>query len=212
MKYKNHDPIIHIPTTQEIFYCLSGAKEWCRILSQTSGGKPYHDFLEWLIGRDFYEPDQKRITVVRLSKDYNSSSRKIKTWIEQIYNDIFVLNEASPQLFLRKDGLKVSIYFKNFDSFAGLDISVQCIPREHERISFPFVSAKMGTDTFYVDMVRHEFGSASTVEIWLMGGFENKYREFILEKAEFQRRIGWEDLLYQKPHEIDDRLRKIYRD
>ena len=46
----------------------------------------------------------------------------------------------------------------------------------------------------------------------LKGGFENKYRELILDKAEFKQRIGWEDLLHQKPHEIDESLRKIYRD
>jgi len=209
MKYKKHDPIVHTPTTQEIFCCLSSATEWCRILSKVSDDKPYHAFLTWLIDREFYGSDSKRITVVKLTKDFNKPSGKIKLWIAQIYDDIFELNEASPHLF-QKDGLKVSMYFKNFDSFTGLDVSVQCVPRKHEQVNFPFVKAKVGTDLFYVDMVRHVFGSIYSVEIWVKGGSVNKYREFILDKAEFQGRIGWMDIHHQTPFEIDERLSKIY--
>jgi hypothetical protein len=209
MKYKTRDPIVHTPTTKEVFYCLSRQIEWCRILAQESTGKPYHDFLIWLISQGFYESDANRITVVKLSKNFNKPSTKITQWITQIYNDIFELNETSPNLF-QKDGVKVSMYFTNYDSFTGLDISVMCIPREHEQVIFPFVKAKVGTDHFYVDKVRHEFGSTYTVEIWVKGGFFNFYREYILDKAEFQGRIGWMDLHHQQPYEIDERLNKIY--
>jgi hypothetical protein len=162
-----------------------------------------------LISQEFYKSDPKRITVFKLSKDFAKPSRNIKLWITQVYDDIFELNEASPHLF-QKDGIKVSMYFKNYDSFTGLDISVICIPRESEQISFPFVKAKVGTDTFYVNRVRHVFGPDPSVEIWVQGGFLNKYREFILDKAEFLGRIGWMDLHHQTPFEIDERLRKIY--
>jgi hypothetical protein len=209
MKYKKRDPIVHIPTTQEIFHCLSRAIEWCRNLRQVAGDKPYRDFLDWLITREMFPKGPDKITVVKLAKDSKASSRNIKLWVAQIYDDIFELNETSPELF-QKDGIKVSMYFKNFDSFAGLDISVTCIPREHEQVSFPFVKAKVGTDLFYVDMVRNEFGPDHTVEIWVKGGFVNKYRELILNKAEFQGRIGWMDIHHQKPFEIDERLNKIY--
>src|SRR5258708_568156 len=99
MKYKKRDPIVHEPTTQEIFHCLSRAIEWCRILTQVSGDKPYRDFLEWLITREMYASDPNRITVVKLAKDSKASSRNIKLWVAQIYDDIFELNEASPELF-----------------------------------------------------------------------------------------------------------------
>jgi hypothetical protein len=155
--------------------------------------------------------ENKRITVVRLAKEFNKPSGKIKQWIAQIYEDVFDLNESSPHLF-QKEGIKVSMYFKNNDNFTGFNISVQCIPREGERLSCYFVKAKVGTDMFYVNRVQHMFDLNHNVEIWTMGGCVNKYREFMLDRAEFQGRIGWYDLHNQHPYELDEYLRKIYRD
>ena len=46
--------------------------------------------------------------------------------------------------------------------------------------------------------------------LWLDGGTLNKYREFALEKALFQGRIGFMSLYDMHSFEIDKEIQRIY--
>ena len=66
---------------------------------------------------------------------------------------------------------------------------LKIIPREFEKVSFPFIKAKVGIDWFWVKKAEHEIADESIVTIWLKGGSANKYQKLALDKALFQKRI-----------------------
>jgi hypothetical protein len=209
MKSMKRELRIHEPTTKEIYFCLSRAIEWCEIIAKNTIGKPYNDFLKWLIEHQFFKT-KENVTVKWLSEEFKKPARNIKQWISQIYDDIFELNDNSPELFL-KDGIRVSLLFNSHDNFTGFDISVRSVPRENETVRFPFVQAKIGMELFWVDKVDHSFSTEQEISIWLIAGFPNRYRKFALDKAEFQGEISFWDLQEKYSFELDDTLRKIYR-
>jgi len=69
------------------------------------------------------------------------------------------------------------------------------MPRIGENITVPFLRAKVGTDSFYVQDIRHQFfGSTHLIDIDLKGGYFNSYYYFRkhegMEKGEIGFGIG----------------------
>ena len=73
------------------------------------------------------------------------------------------------------------------------------------------MKTKVGIDRFWVKKVDHEIGDESIITIWLQGGTVNKYREFAVDKALFQGWIHFMDVYHKDEFELDDRIRKIYK-
>ncbi len=85
------------------------------------------------------------------------------------------------------------------------------MPREYEKVSFYFAKAKVGTDHYWVKEVKYVIEENSiTVIIELIGSFLNRYREFVLDKAMYQGKIGYGDFYHKHAFELDDLLKKIY--
>jgi hypothetical protein len=209
-RLKEKRKIIHQPSTKEIFGCLSNGREWVKLLINESNTKPYVEFLNWMIDKKFYE-NEERVTIKKISKDYNERTSKITLWIEQIYEDIFQLNESDPQKF-SKEGVIVNLQMSNYDNSCSLVLALPVVPREFEMVTFRFVHAKMGTDYFWVKNIQHEiYQDEVQITVWLEGGFVNKYREFAYEKAKFQEEIHWTEEHSMNSFEIDSLLRKLHR-
>lgn len=208
---KERKEIHHEPSTHEIFGCLSSMPKYSEILSIKNQDKPYTEFLKWLVGKDFYNSSNEKITVKKMASDFKSESSKITKWIHEIYDDIFELNYDEPTLF-QKDGVKVALYMKHYDDACTFFTSLPVIPRQYETVRFHFVQAKMGLDYYWVKKVEHaiEDGNAE-VTLWLQGGFLNKYREFALDKALFQGWIHFMDVYHKQEFELDEEIKKIYR-
>ena len=68
----------------------------------------------------------------------------------------------------------------------------------------------MDVHHFWVKRIVHEVGSETAIA--LEGGYLNRYREFALEKALFQGRLGLLDVIKKDSFEIDKELKTIYRD
>ena len=50
------------------------------------------------------------------------------------------------------------------------------------------------------------------VDVWLEGDTLNRYREFALDKALFQGHIWFLDVFNKHSFELDEELKKIYKD
>ena len=68
------------------------------------------------------------------------------------------------------------MYFNNYDDKCIFYTSLQVVPREFEKVSFPFIKAKVGIDWFWVKTIEHDIAEESIVTISLKGGSANKYR------------------------------------
>lgn len=161
--------------------------------------------------KEFYNSLEEKISIKKIAADFKTDTARVTKWIREIYDDIFELNYEKPELF-QKSGAKVCLHFSYFDDICIFYTSLQVVPREFEKVRFPFINAKVGINWFWVKTVEHEIAEESIVNISLKGGTANKYREFSLDKALFQREIHYMDVYEKNEFELDDEIRKIYRD
>jgi hypothetical protein len=209
---KERRKILHEPSTHEIFRCLSEMTAYSKILLEHIPDKSFAEFLKWLIEVDFYNDREEKIIVKKIAAGFNVETAKATKWIKEIYQEIFELNYDKPELF-QQEGIKVTLYMKAYDNHCSFYTSLPVLPREFETLRFPFAHGKVGIDYFWVKKVEHEIvENSAVITLWLEGGFLNKYREFALDKALFQGRIGFMEVYQKHSFELDDELKKIYRD
>jgi hypothetical protein len=208
---KERRKFIHEPSTHEIFYCLCGMPGYSKILLEQNPDKPYTDFLRWLIDKNFYNERTEKIAIKKIAADFKTDTAKATKWLKEIYEQIFELNYDKSELF-QNNGVKVCMYMRHYDSSCSFYTALPELPRVFETIRFPFAKGKVGTDHFWVKKVEHEIvEDTATVTLWLDGGILNKYREFALDKALFKGWIHFMDVYDKQPFELDDELKKIYK-
>ena len=206
---KERPKLIHQATTLEYLYCLGDMSKWSKLLYEQDNGKPYNDFLQWILSKDYFKNDEK-ISIKRISELSGYPSAKISKWLREIYEDIFELNETKPQLFRLDGDNKVEFYFRYNDNYCLFKISLPTLPREYETFDFFFVKAKMGISTFWVKDVGHFVAeNGVSISISLHGGMVNIYREFALSKALFEGTLKFMDIYHKYDFEIDEQLLKI---
>jgi len=183
-----------------------------KTLAEQKHDKPYINFLNWLIEKNFYNDRTEKITVKKMATDFKSDSTKVTKWIKEIYEEIFELNFDRPELF-QGNGIRVGMYIRNYDDGCYIYTTMPVLPREFETVKIPFVKGKVGTDLFWVKKVEHEIeDDIAKVTLWLDGGILNKYREYALDKALFQGWIHFMDVYNKHSFELDDEIKKIYRE
>lgn len=151
------------------------------------------------------------MTIKTLAESLGYKRELITKWLGQIYQDIFELNFDHPELF-KGDGIKHELYLKSNHGSAALTVWLRSTPRLYERLDIYFVKAKLGIDFFWVKDVQHSIDdSEHTVSIWLQDGFCNKYRELLVERAQYFGFLGFMDVYEKMDFEIDRELKKIYK-
>ena len=185
--------------------------QYSKLLADYSADKLYYDFLKWLIEKNFYNTWEEKITIKKIATDFKNDTARVTKWIREIYDDILELNYDRSELFYTS-GIHVCLYLHNYDDYCNFYTSLQVVPREFETVRFPFVQAKVGIDWFWVKTVDHKIVEESIVTIKLEGGSVNKYRELALDKALFQKRIHFMEVYHKDEIELDNEIRKIYRD
>lgn len=210
-RLKERRKIIHEPSTKEIFICLKNAPKFSELLLKNSPVKPYTEFLKWLCENGYNLDFEQRITIKKIASDFKGETSKVTKWIKEIYEEIFELNSEKPELF-RSEGIQVYLIMHRYDSSGYFFTSLPVLPREYESFDFPFIKAKLGTDQFWIKRIGHSlFDSEVVIDIWLEGHLLNRYREFSLEKALFQGWITFWDKYEMSEFQIDDTLKKLFR-
>jgi len=148
-RIKEKPKIIHRPSTNQILTSLQPMPDYSRLLLANSPDKTYGEFLHWLIDKNIYSEEDRKVSIKQIASDFKSDASKVTKMIKDVYEDIFVLNFDHPALF-QQDGIKVCLYCKYFDSHCSFCISLPVLPREHETVNFYFVNARMGTHHFWI--------------------------------------------------------------
>lgn len=210
-RHKEKLEVHHDPSTIEIFLCIASMPKWAKLLIEAEPTKPYVEMLKELSQKNFYSDRNEKLTIKKISTDLKINTAKITKWFTAIYQDIFDLNETKPELFYEK-GIAVTLYLRNFDDSEAFRISVSALPREYEMFRFYFAKAKMGIEYYWVYRIEHSIEEDNyEICIWLRGGFANKYREILYDKAMFYNEISLGDTVNKSEYEIDNELRKIYK-
>ena len=206
---KERPKLIHQASTLEYLYSLGDMPKWSELLYEQTNGKQYNDFLKWILSKDYFKDDQK-ISIKKIAEVSGYASNKITKWLREIYDDIFELNEAKPELFKLGGDNKVEFYFRDGDNYCMFKISLATLPREYETFDFFFVKARIGTSLFWVKDVGHYVTeNGISVSISLRGGLPNIYREFALSKALFEGTLKFMDVYQKRDFEIDEKLLEI---
>lgn len=199
-------------STKDILICLSHAVSYCNLVLKHYSNKNYIHFLELLIAKEFYKDEGDRAAIKKIAEELKTDPSKIRKWIREIYEDIFKLNNDQPHIFY-DDGFKVRLYLINHGITCLFCVTLPFLPREHETFTFYFMNAKMGNEYFWVKKVEYTIEyDIKEITIELQGGFENKYREFILDKALFHHKLDIMSAHKLTEHQMDDQLKRIYRD
>lgn len=64
----------------------------------------------------------------------------------------------------------------------------------------------------YVENVTHNISeNEHSIEVFLKGGFVNRYREMLVDKGQFYGVLNLFNMFHQTENEIDDILKKYYK-
>ena len=122
-----------------------------------------------------------------------------------IISSIFGLNEEKPELF-QQSGISVSLSISHSDDYCLFHTTLPALPRRFATINFYFVKAKLGYESFWVRDISYKLGEQPTIQVSLDGGFLNRYREFLLEKALFRNGLSRHALSDMYDFQVDDWL------
>lgn len=201
---------LHQPGTHEIFVCLSGYPSYSRILLGERPDKKYLPFMEWIIEKNFYNEHAEKVSIKAISADFGADAAKVTAWLRMIYEDILELNNEKPELF-QQTGIKVSLSMSYSDNYCLFYTALPALPRRFEILHFHFVKAKLGGWSFWVKDIYYELDEQPTIHLTLDGSILNRYREFLLEKALFQRKLSRSDLGELYEFQVDDWLNHFDR-
>lgn len=209
-RYKERRKILHQSDTKEYFRSIATMPKWSKILIENID-KPYNPFVQFLLEKNYYNDREERIMIKNIATEFGSDTSKISKWLKQIYEGIVELNFDKPELF-KTDGIKHTLYCKYYDSHFSFTTWLMATPRIYEDFEFRFAQSTTGTSNFYVEKIKHSLeANEHNISIWLKGGFVNKYRELLLDRAEFYGVINLFDTFHKHDFEIDDELKWFYK-
>lgn len=174
----------------------------------------------------FKEDDKYQVLIKYILEDerLNNEDMYLPTFKEmekqtgiKIYHIRKQLKEIHDKMFDFENGHvfsfpKTEIWFNAKNN--GKHLAFKCvhlshIPRIGENMDLPFIKAKLGSDYFYVNDIRHWFsGETHTVDIYLKRGFFNSYWYHRLHEAKEKRELPFNDFYDLPEYELKNRLIK----
>lgn len=195
------------PTPKEVFHSLKSMPNWINLLAINGEEKKYTPFLKILNGTENLEySDFPAIKSVASLHGFNLA--QINRWIKEIYNDIFDLSCEKSELFFKEGEILIEFNFENLGNYAFLCFSLPSVPKLYEEINISFLEAKLHINFFWVADVRYQINNpANIIHISAKGGSCNKYRDFAIDKAKYEKKLHFNELWHLTDREIDDIIR-----
>lgn len=166
----------------------------------------YRVLLDFLMEKDYLSdenypfPTYKEIELQTGIKTY-----EIRKRLTELYDKIFDYNTGLNLDFRQVEIYFTLEYFKNYASFQCKELTY--IPRVGDNIEVPFLKAKINTDYFYVQDVRHCFeGYKQIINIRLKSGSFNSYWYFRKHEAIEKKELGFNDFYDLNDYRLKDKL------
>ncbi|MCM4169821.1 hypothetical protein KCTC52924_03601 [Arenibacter antarcticus] len=131
----------------------------------------YKALIAFMMSENFVESDEPIPSLKSMELILNLKTYTLRKLIIDLYNELFG-NELKYGLGFPKLEVQFDLrYFEEQWGYFKCD-KLAFIPRLGENITIPFLKARVGTDWFYVDSIRHILeGSTQRIEIGLKGGY-----------------------------------------
>lgn len=166
----------------------------------------YQALVKFLSAKDYYnDEDLPYPTLKDVEVGTGLASHKVRKQLKEIYNSFFDFETGYSFDFSSIEIWFNVEYFKRYASFKCSNL--KHLPRVGENIDLSFLRAKVGTNYFYVNEIRHFFeNSKQRIEIYLKAGNYNSYWHYRLDKALELREVGYGELYDSYEYQIKERL------
>lgn len=202
----------HKANTKEYLVALTSIPRFVRMLE--SENKSYKKLHDWLVTNEqlFSDGNQEFPSVKQIAEWTDIESGHVSKQIKQMYHDIHILNQNSPQLFVKEGQKMCSLSFDYLGSEAQFNLGLDVIPRVVDGFYFWFIKPINGGTIFHVKNVTHSLDKGDH-EIWisLTSDYPNAYMELLKEKAYLHREISFSDLLSNTSSSLEEELVKRHR-
>ncbi len=177
-----------------------------QVLNHFRNQEKYKDLLNYLTAKDYLNDDNLKIpTFKEIENATGIKTYHIRKQLSEIYESFFSYDNG-----MRFNFKKCEIVFimKNYQRYASVICNnISHLPRIGDNISLSFVKAKVGTDYFYVDDIRHYFEENSqSIHIFLKGGIFNQYWHNRLHEAMEKRELPFKDFYDLNDYELKQKL------
>lgn len=201
---------LHVPNTKDYLRSLGSMLRWSNILYEHTQ-EPYKEFLQGLIQKEFYRDVTERIILKDVAKSFNIDVQKASKWLKKMYDDLTELNYEHPDLF-KTARTRHDLSYQYFDSYGSCTIFLEQTPAMYDTFIFPFAHAAVGTERFYVNSVEHYYdGTEQCISVDLIGGFVNRYRELLVDRAIYHGVISRMAKYDMADFEIDKEITAFYK-
>jgi len=192
MRYKkNKDNVYQYdPTTKDYLIALSYFPNYIKLINPE--GKNYQKVHSWLLENEerLKNDDVPFPTITEISNTVKQGSSVVKRSLINLYEDIVLLNESSPELFLSERQILCNLYFDYLGRHSGFSLGLKRIPKVNEGFSFNFIKPKLGSYMFHVASIYHNItNNGQEIDIYLYHGLPNNYLKLLKEKAYLHNQI-----------------------
>ena len=202
---------------REIISALRAETQWMNLVRDD--GKAYSkliDFLneEWSSQKDSDDFNWKDYTVTRYAKCLGEKSATINKWLRQIYEDIFVLNEKHPELFVKHGEYLCSFdYSSPYKQYGGFwfQLGVRTIPRVGDRFSFYFMRPVAYFTDYDILEVTHRYENGKMwieINLGLHVWHNNSYRKLLIDKARYLGYLSYNTL--DSDYDINTKVKSTF--
>ena len=174
--------------------------------------RPYANVLKVLTKRNYHPVDENSSipTLKEISAETGISYNKVRQYIRKIYEDLVLGSENDEILRLSFEkviyGFSVRGIYKNSYVYFEVD-HLPVTPRVGEEIELPFFNAFLGTYSFYVERVSHDFfAERQIVNIFLKPGSYSLYWHYQKDKAIDEKEISLRKLIDLDDYELKSML------
>jgi len=192
-------------SSKELLHDISAMRKFAMQLLQK--GKAYENLLKLIIDKDYYYSENISFPSIKeLQAELGISYPVIRNQLARIYDDLldyeengidFSINEVEYIFTLR--------YFDNYASFKLDHLPV--MPRVGEEINIPFLKAKVGTRSYYVDRIDYYLDDTKqTINISLRSGMYNHYWKLKKDEALLTGKISFDDYFAPMDYDLKEKL------
>jgi hypothetical protein len=162
-----------------------------QIIKEFSNNEKYKPLIDFLNAKDYYyDDDLPYPTLKQIEAETGIKSYHLRKQLKEIYGHLFDY-EYDYNFDFSKTELIINVeYFKRYATFNCKPL--RYLPKIGENLTLHFLRAKVGTDYFYVQDIRHQFeADKHIIDLYLKGGIYNSYWYYRKHKAIELGEIGF---------------------
>lgn len=170
-------------------------------------GKPYAPLvtalLPWIGGEEVP-------MIKELQQQLGIKPALLRRWLETCYSDLIGLLATEPDVLQVREVVH-HLYLHGKRRTVEVQCRLPVTPRLYEQVELPLVGAETGEYTYYVNGITHALEhDRMVIHVSLQGGYYNAYVEHLRERAYFEGKITYNDLVELTKFELHDKLRALY--